>query len=58
MMWHMESRFGPFGVSVSLGARLMHGLRIMHHKAQEPLWKHPIILLGEEAQVEAWFDLF
>ena len=29
---HMESRFGPFGVSVSLGARLMHGLHIMLHK--------------------------
>jgi hypothetical protein len=29
---HMESRFGLFGDSVSLGARLVHGLRIMHHR--------------------------
>ena len=28
---HMESRFTLFGDSVSLGARLVHGLRIMHH---------------------------
>jgi hypothetical protein len=29
---HMESRFGLFGDSVSLGARLVHSLRIMHHR--------------------------
>ena len=54
---HMESHFSLFGDSVSLGARLVHGLRIMHHRLKT-LWKHPMILLGEEAQVEAWFDLF
>ena len=54
----MESRFNLFGDSVSLGARLVHGLRIMHHRLGKPLWKHPIILLGEEAQVEGRFDLF
>ena len=26
--------------------------------AQKTLWKHPIVLLGEEAQVEGRFDLF
>ena len=29
---HMESCFNLFGDSVSLGARLVHGLRIMHHR--------------------------
>ena len=29
---HMESRFGLFGDSVSLGARLVHSLCIMHHR--------------------------
>ena len=29
---YMESRFNLFGDSVSLGARLVHGLRIMHHR--------------------------
>ena len=53
-VYHIESRFVPVGDSVSLGARLVHGLR----KAWKPLWKHQIILLGEEAQVEGRFDLF
>jgi len=29
---HMESRFKLLGDSVSLGARLVHGLRIMHNR--------------------------
>ena len=29
---HMESHFNLFGDNVSLGARLMHGLRIIHHR--------------------------
>jgi hypothetical protein len=29
---HVESRFGPFGDSVSFGARLVHGLREMYHR--------------------------
>ena len=43
---HMESRFNLFGDSVSLGARLVHGLCIMHHR-QKPLWKHPMIILSD-----------
>ena len=27
-------------------------------QAQKPLWKHPMIILGEDAQVEGGFDLF
>jgi hypothetical protein len=29
---HIESCIGLFGDSVSLGASLVHGLRIMHHR--------------------------
>ena len=29
---HMESHFGPFGDSVRFGARLVHGLCLMHHR--------------------------
>ena len=44
----MEACFNLFGDTVSLGARLVHGLCIMH----------PMIILSEEAQVEGRFDLF
>ena len=27
-------------------------------KSKKPFWKHLLVLLGEEAQVEARFDLF
>jgi hypothetical protein len=29
---HVESRFSPFGDSVSVGARLVHGLRETYHR--------------------------
>jgi hypothetical protein len=29
---YVESHFGPFGDSVSDGARLVHGLRRMYHR--------------------------
>ena len=29
---HMESRFGQFRISVSFGARYVHGLRLMHQR--------------------------
>jgi hypothetical protein len=31
-MGHVESRFGLFRDSVSVGARLVHGLRLMYHR--------------------------
>jgi len=54
---HMESRFGVFRNSVSFGARYVHGLRLMRHSLRNHFgstcWH-----FGEEAQVEAQFDLF
>ena len=57
-MCHIEFRFGLFGDRVSLGARLVHGLRIMHHRLRNHYASTPMIILGEEAQVEGQFDLF
>ena len=44
----MESCFILFGDSVSFGECMVC----------EPFLMHSMILLGEEAQVEAWFGLF
>ena len=38
---HMESCFGPFVPNAP--------------KSKKPFWTHYLVLLGEEAQVEAWF---
>jgi hypothetical protein len=54
---HMESRFGQFRNSVSFGARYVHGLRLMHHSLRNHFGS-TCWYFGEEAQVEARFDLF
>jgi hypothetical protein len=68
---HVESRFSPFRDCVSAGARWVHGLRQTYHRlkigarfapnvpyVKQLFWTHPIVLLGDEAQAEARFDLF
>ena len=50
---HVESHFGPFGDGVSVGARQVHGLRQTYHRLSKSFWMHPMVLLGDEAQVEA-----
>jgi hypothetical protein len=32
---HVESRFGPFGESVSVGARLVHDLHTAYHRLEK-----------------------
>jgi hypothetical protein len=54
---HMESRLGLFRNSVSFGARDVHGLCLMHHSLRNNFGS-TCWYLGEEAQVEARFDLF
>jgi len=54
----MESRFGPFGDNISFRARQVHSLRLMHPQSKKPFWTHLLVLLGEEAQVEARFVQF
>jgi hypothetical protein len=36
----------------------MHGLRRMYHRLGILFWMHPMLLLGEEAQVKARFGPF
>ena len=47
----MESCFGLFRDGVSVGARFAPNVP----KGQKSFWTHPMVLLGEEAQVEAHF---
>ena len=54
----MESRFGVLRDSISFGARYVHGFDPNAPKSKKPFWKHLLVLLGEEAQVEARFGLF
>ena len=53
---HVESYFGPFGNSVSVGARSVHGLRRTYHRLGNR-WMHPMVLLGDVSQVESHFGL-
>ena len=50
---HVESRFGPFGDGVNVGARQVHSLRQTYHRLRKSFWMLPMVLLGDEAQVEA-----
>jgi hypothetical protein len=52
-MGPMESYFGPFGDSASVGARFAPNTN-----AQKSFWTHPMVLLGDKAQVEAQFSPF
>ena len=56
-MGHVESHFDPFGDSVSVGARLVHGLR-QTYQGSKSFWMLQMVLLGVEAQVEACYGLF
>ena len=50
---HVESRFGPFGDGVSVGAKQVHGLRQTYHRLRKSFQMHPMVLLGDKAQLEA-----
>ena len=54
---HMESRFSRFRNSVSFGARYVHGLCLLHQSLRNHFGS-TCWYFGEEAQVEARFDLF
>ena len=53
---HVESCFGLFGDGVSVGARHVHGLR-QRTIGSETVLDAPMVLLGDEAQVQARFGL-
>jgi hypothetical protein len=50
--------FGPFGDSVSVGARLMHCLGQMYHRLRKSFWTHMMELLGDMGHVESHFSPF
>ena len=52
-MGQVESCFGLFRDGVSVGARFAPNVP----KGQKLFWTHPMVLLGEEAQVEDRFGL-
>jgi hypothetical protein len=50
---HVESCFGPFGDSASVGATEVHGLCQTYLRLRNHFWMHPVVLLGEKAPVDA-----
>jgi hypothetical protein len=44
--------------TANLDARLLHGLRRTYHRLRKSFWTCSIVLLGDEAQVDACFGLF
>ena len=49
----VEARFGPFGNSANLDARLVHGLGRMYHRLGKSFWTHPMELLGDVGHVKS-----
>jgi len=54
---HLESGFRVLRDSISFGASYVHGFRLMHHSLRNNFGS-TCWYFGEEAQVEARFDLF
>jgi hypothetical protein len=54
----VDGRFGPFGDSTILDARLVHGFVLNIPQAQSSLWTHPIENLGGLGHVESHFGPF
>jgi hypothetical protein len=52
----VESRIGPFGDGVSVGVRCTVCTKLTI--GSNSFWRHPIVLLGDEAQMEAHFGPF
>ena len=52
---HVKSRFSPFGDGVSVGARLVHGLRRTYHWLKNCFLT--MELLGDMGHVESCFGL-
>ena len=53
-----EARFDPFGDSINLVARLVHGLPRMYHVHGNRFGHTRMVLLGNVCRVEACFSLF
>ena len=49
----VEARFGLFGDSANLDARLVHGLCRMYHRFRKSFSTHPMELLGDVGHVKS-----
>ena len=54
----LEARFGPFGDSANLDARLAHGLRRTYHKPENRFGPTRWKLLADMGRVESSFGPF
>jgi hypothetical protein len=54
----VDARFGPFGDSAKLDARLVHGFALNIPQAQKSFWTHPIEHLGDLGHVKSHFGPF
>jgi hypothetical protein len=54
----VDARFGPFGDSANLNARLVHGFALNVPQAQKSLWTHPIEHLVDLGHEESHFGPF
>ena len=54
----VESCFSPFGFSVSVGARYVHGFAPNVPYARKSFWMHPMELLGDVGHLESRFFSF
>jgi hypothetical protein len=54
---HVKCRFSPFGDTVSVVARLWM-VCAKRTIGSESFWMHPMVLLGDEAKLEAPFGPF
>jgi hypothetical protein len=52
----VDARFGPFGDSANLDARLVHGFALNIPQAQKSFWTHRIEHLGDVCHLESHFD--
>jgi hypothetical protein len=57
-MGHVESCFGLFGDSVSVGAGWVHNFLPNVRQAQKSFWTHPMELQGDVGHVESHFGPF
>ena len=57
-MGEVEARFSPFGDSVNLDAREVHGLSRKCNRLGSHFGAHPMELIGDMCQVEACFSQF
>jgi hypothetical protein len=54
----VEARFSPFGDSVDLDARYVHGLRRTYHLLRKLFWTHPMEPLGDMGHAKSYFGPF